>query len=151
MMSIKSIRSSGPSVLLTGLALGLLSLSAHATNLVVVVDGLRNANGTVRLELDGSEAAWNDKIAATAKGNVKAATGSVSYTFSDISPGTYGLSVYQDEDDSGKFRTSTLGIPKEGYGFSNNPSTMHMPTFQDVQFTVAQEDKTVLIHLKHGI
>lgn len=41
---------------------GILPLCAHAANLTVTVDGLRNANGTVRIELDGSEAAWNDKI-----------------------------------------------------------------------------------------
>jgi uncharacterized protein (DUF2141 family) len=150
-MSVKSIRCIPRSIFLVGIALSLLPLSTYAANLTVVVDGLRNANGTVRLELDGSEAAWNDKAAATAKGNVQAATGSISYTFRNVSPGTYGLGVYQDEDNSGKLRTNLFGVPKEGYGFSNNPSVMRMPTFQEVQFAVAQQDKTVVIHLKHGI
>lgn len=150
-MSVKSIRCIPKPIFLAAIALSLLPLSAYTANLTVVVDGLRNANGTVRLELDGSEAAWNDKAAATAKGDIQAVIGSVSYTFSNLSPGTYGLGVYQDEDNSGKLHTSLFGIPKEGYGFSNNPSVMRMPTFQEVQFAVAQQDKTVVIHLKHGI
>ncbi len=150
-MSIKSIPCTLGPVFLAGIALSLFPLSAYAANLIVVVDGLRDANGTVRLELDGSEAAWNDKASAAAKGNVHAAVGSVRYTFSNVSPGTYGLGVYQDEDNSNKLRVNLFGIPKEGYGFSNNPSVMRMPTFQEVQFDVAQQDKTIVVHLKHGI
>jgi len=150
-MSVKSIRCMPRPIFLAGVALSLLPLSAYAANLTVIVEGLRNANGTVRLELDGSEAAWNDKAAATAKTNIQAAIGSVSYTFRSLSPGTYGLGVYQDEDNSGKLHTNLFGVPKEGYGFSNNPSVMRMPTFQEAQFSVAQQDKTVVIHLKHGI
>lgn len=134
-----------------GIFIGVLSLSAHAANLTVIVDGLRNANGTVRIELDGSEAAWDNKAEAAGKGDIKAAVGSVSYTFANIPPGTYGLGVFQDEDDSGKLHTNFLGIPKEGYCFSNNPSVMHLPTFKEVQFTLAEKDTSVLIHLKYGI
>ncbi|GLQ94458.1 DUF2141 domain-containing protein [Dyella acidisoli] len=147
-MSVESIYR--PAVL-ASIAVCMLSFSARAADLTVTVDGLRNANGTVRLELDGSEAAWNNKAKATAMGNVKASVGAVSYTFSNVQPGTYGLGVYQDENNSGKLRTNLFGIPKEGYGFSNNPSVMRMPTFQEVQFTVAEQNTTVLIHLKHGI
>jgi len=139
-----------PSVL-TGIFIGMLSVSAHAANLTVIVDGLRNAKGTVRIELDGSEAAWDDKAEPAGKGDVKATVGSVSYTFTGVPPGTYGLGVFQDEDDSGKLHTNFLGIPKEGYGFSNNPSVMRLPTFKEVQFAVEQEDASVLIHLKYGI
>jgi uncharacterized protein (DUF2141 family) len=87
----------------------LISLSANAANITVTVDGLRNANGTAWLKLDGSEAAWNNKAQAAATGHVKAAINAVSYTFSNISPGTYALRAYQDEDDSGKLRTKMLG------------------------------------------
>jgi uncharacterized protein (DUF2141 family) len=150
-MAVKFIHSIHRSAIMASIVLGMLSFSAHAANLTVTVDGLRNANGTVRLELDGSEAAWNNKAKATAMGDVKAAVGAVTYTFNDVPPGTYGLSVYQDEDNSGKLRYNVIGAPMEGYGFSNNLSLMRAPTFREAQFTVADQDTTVLIHLKHGI
>lgn len=150
-MAVKFIRSIHRSAIMASIVLGMLSFSAYASNLTVTVDGLRNANGTVRLELDGSEAAWDNKEKPTAMGEVKAVVGAVTYTFKDVPPGIYGLSVFQDEDNSGKLRLNMVGVPKEGYGFSNNLAMMRAPTFREAQFTVADQDTNVLIHLKHGI
>ena len=150
-MAVQFIRSIHRPAVIASIVLGVLSFSAHAANLTVTVDGLRNAKGTVRLELDGSEAAWNNKAKPTALGHVQAAVGAVTYTFNDVPPGTYGLSVYQDEDNSGKMRFNPTGFPMEGYGFSTHLHLMRAPTFREAQFTVADQDATVLIHLKHGL
>jgi len=40
--------------------------------------------------------------------------------FEDIPPGTYALVVIHDENMNGKLDTNWVGIPKEGYGFSND-------------------------------
>jgi uncharacterized protein (DUF2141 family) len=40
--------------------------------------------------------------------------------FEDIPPGTYAITVIHDENMDGKLDTNWLGIPKEGYGFSND-------------------------------
>lgn len=40
--------------------------------------------------------------------------------FEDIPPGTYAMAVIHDENMNGKLDTNWLGIPTEGYGFSNN-------------------------------
>jgi uncharacterized protein (DUF2141 family) len=40
--------------------------------------------------------------------------------FLDIPPGTYALAVVHDENMNGKLDTNLLGIPREGYGFSND-------------------------------
>jgi len=40
--------------------------------------------------------------------------------FEDIPPGTYALAVIHDENMNGKLDTQWLGIPTEGYGFSND-------------------------------
>jgi uncharacterized protein (DUF2141 family) len=44
--------------------------------------------------------------------------------FEDIPPGTYALAVIHDENMNGKLDTNWLGIPKEGYGFSNAVKAM---------------------------
>jgi len=123
--------------------------TASAADLAVTVDGLRNANGTVRLEIDDSAAAWDNKAKAFATAEVKAAAGSVAYTFRNIPPGTYGAGVYQDENDNGKLDTNFLGIPKEGYGFSNNLQIMRKPTFDEARFEVTAQDASIVIHLNH--
>ncbi len=40
--------------------------------------------------------------------------------FEDIAPGTYALAVIHDENMNGKLDTNWLGVPTEGYGFSND-------------------------------
>jgi uncharacterized protein (DUF2141 family) len=53
----------------------------------------------------------------------------------DIPPGTYALAVVHDENMNGKLDTSWLGIPKEGYGFSNDVKVARgAPSFSDASF-----------------
>jgi uncharacterized protein (DUF2141 family) len=40
--------------------------------------------------------------------------------FEDIPPGTYALAIIHGENSTGKLDTNWLGIPTEGYGFSND-------------------------------
>jgi uncharacterized protein (DUF2141 family) len=56
--------------------------------------------------------------------------------FDDIVNGKYALSLFQDENNNQKLDKNFLGIPKEGYGFSNNPKTLTEPTFNDAVFEV---------------
>lgn len=39
--------------------------------------------------------------------------------FSGITPGTYAISVFHDENSNGKLDTKFMGIPREGVGASN--------------------------------
>jgi uncharacterized protein (DUF2141 family) len=39
---------------------------------------------------------------------------------SDVDAGTYALSIFHDVDNDNKLSTNLLGMPNEGYGFSNN-------------------------------
>lgn len=55
--------------------------------------------------------------------------------FEDIPPGTYALAVVHDENMNGKLDTNLLGIPKEGYGFSNDAKALlGAPTFSAASF-----------------
>jgi uncharacterized protein (DUF2141 family) len=38
----------------------------------------------------------------------------------DLKPGTYGLCMLDDENNSGVMENNLLGIPKEGFAFANN-------------------------------
>jgi len=44
--------------------------------------------------------------------------------FEDIPPRTYALTVIHDENMNGKLDTNWLGIPTEGYGFSNDAKAL---------------------------
>lgn len=44
-----------------------------------------------------------------------------------VEPGMYAVTIYHDANGNGKLDTNILGIPKERYGFSNNPSSRFGP------------------------
>jgi uncharacterized protein (DUF2141 family) len=146
-IEMKDRASFGAGGLFAACALFGLMRSAAAADLIVTVDGLRNAKGTVRLAVDNSVSSWGDKTPPYASAGVKSAVGSVVYTFKDVPAGAYAVAVYQDENDNDKFDMSFLGLPKEPYGFSNNPNLMRKPTFQEAHVDVAGTDVSIVIHL----
>lgn len=69
--------------------------------------------------------------------------------FEDIPQGTYALAVVHDENMNGKLDTNWLGIPTEGYGFSNDAKGMlGAPLFSDASFPYDGQnlDMTISLH-----
>jgi uncharacterized protein (DUF2141 family) len=65
--------------------------------------------------------------------------------FNDIPPGVYAVAVFHDENANGKLDKNFLGIPREGYGASNNVRPkMSAPAFKDAAFTVKAGATTTL-------
>lgn len=70
--------------------------------------------------------------------------------FEDIPPGTYALVVIHDENMNGKLDRNVLGIPTEGYGFSNDPkSVFHAPSFSAASFSYNGEDLELTVRLRY--
>ncbi|WP_296678569.1 DUF2141 domain-containing protein [Novosphingobium sp.] len=64
--------------------------------------------------------------------------------------GTYALAVYHDEDGNQAFNRSGLGLPNEGFGFSNNPTTLAgLPSFKAVRLSVPKPGLLTRIRLKY--
>jgi len=84
------------------------------------------------------------------KGKILEVTGrAMIYTFKDIPSGVYAVAVYHDSNSNGQLDTNFLGIPKEGYAFSNHASgTFGPPAFKDAAFKL-DGTKTVKIKLEY--
>lgn len=69
--------------------------------------------------------------------------------FEDIAPGTYALAIVHDENMNGKLDTNWLGIPTEGYAFSNDAKALlGAPTFSAASFSYSTGnlDMTISMH-----
>jgi len=69
--------------------------------------------------------------------------------FEDIAPGTYALAVIHDENMNGKLDANGLGIPTEGYGFSNDATaSLGTPPFSAASFAYDGRhlDLTISLH-----
>jgi uncharacterized protein (DUF2141 family) len=65
-------------------------------------------------------------------------------------PGVYVVAIYHDENGNGSFDRNSLGLPAEGYGFSNNPPTLlGLPSFRSVRLNVIHSGLTAHIQLTY--
>ena len=90
-----------------------------------------------------------DKAVRRAKLTITNKTASVS--FAGLASGNYAIAILHDENNDGKMNTNFLGIPKEGYGFSNNVmGTFGPPTFSKASFQYnANLIKSIVINTKY--
>jgi uncharacterized protein (DUF2141 family) len=70
--------------------------------------------------------------------------------FEDIPPGRYALAVIHDENMNGKLDTKGLGIPTEGYGFSNDVKGLFgAPAFSAASFAYDGRNLDLTISLQY--
>lgn len=122
-----------------------------ATWLNVVVEGVRNGNGLLAITLYAD----NPRKFLVKKGSlgvvrVDANAGTTRTCIFVPQPGTYAIAVYHDENSSRKINRNGLGLPTEGGGFSNNPSTIAgLPAFRSVRLAVPRPGLTTRIRLRY--
>lgn len=70
--------------------------------------------------------------------------------FALSAPGDHALAIYHDENDDRDFNRTTVGLPAEGYGFSNDaPTALGLPNFDKVRFAVPPNGTRVSIRLRY--
>ncbi len=73
---------------------------------------------------------------------VQAEKGSLKMQVS-LPPGRYAIACYHDENDNLKLDTGFLGVPVEGFCFSNNPNlSLRPPSFDEAVFEVKENTHT---------
>lgn len=124
-------------------------VSSHWVN--VTVEGLRNSNGVVTLTLYPDDPARFLKPRGSLYVTKATARQGLAHVCIYIpEPGAYGLALYHDENANGKIDRNGLGIPKEGFGFSNNPRIfLSAPSFAKVRFVVSGGGSSTRIKMKY--
>ncbi len=125
--------------------LWLVSTSTWASDLIVKVPGPKPAQGQIGCALfENSPAFPMDNSSAKQIWLAAEVTG-VTCKFNDLAPGIYAVSVGYDINGNKKVDTNFLGVPKEGWGVSNNVvPKLRAPTFSEAQFEVKAGLDTVL-------
>ena len=66
----------------------------------------------------------------------------------NLKPGKYAFKYFHDENNDEKINTNLIGIPKEGYGFSNNAKGFFgKPSYKDVVFQLNSAEDQITIKL----
>jgi uncharacterized protein (DUF2141 family) len=115
------------------------------------IEGLRNSKGLLNVALYPDDARQFLAKGGTIKNNRFDATAPVTRACIFVpKPGVYAIAVYHDEDSSRKLNRSGLGLPTEGFGFSNNPATVAgLPAFRSVRLNVPKTGLTTYIRMRY--
>jgi len=118
-----------------------LTAPASADQLIVDIKGIERFGGTMMVAVFNTAAGWEDGENAIAMGKDSVTGPTVRLIFSELLTGSYAIKLYQDENNNGALDTNMLGIPSEGYGFSNNPKGIGQPDFEEAMFTVSGDTR----------
>lgn len=124
------------------------SFKLPSTDITIEISNLRNSKGAVLVSIFNNQNDFPQNAEnAVYKSKVKITGKAVLVTFSNIPPGNYAAAILHDENDNLKMDFNFLGIPKEGYGFSNNAKGfMGPPSFSKAAFRVDNVSKKISIN-----
>lgn len=125
------------------------SAEAHATDLKVMVDGVRVGPGSIRVALYADADSFRHEEHAIQVLSAAAKSGAVAVVFKDIPPGQYASVAYHDANDNQKLDLNLGMFPAEGWGLSNDPSVIGPPRFGPSAFDVTGANTSIVVHLHY--
>jgi uncharacterized protein (DUF2141 family) len=123
-----------------------------SNTLNISINGFESKTGQAYVCLfDNAKGFPNESQTAFKCQSFKITGDNIIVSISDIPSGNYAVAVVHDTNKNGKLDTNFLGIPKEGYGASNNVlPKMTPPKFEASKIIVAG-NKEISINLKYAL
>lgn len=101
--------------------------------LTIEIDNLKNSNGQILMELDDKNENKIQGIIEKIKNN------KCTIVVKNLKPGEYSFKYFHDENNNNKLDLNWIGIPTEGFGFSNNAKVLFgPPDFEKTLFVFKQ-------------
>ncbi len=110
----------------------------NTNSLKITLNGLRNSNGKIMLtieDLSGNKIASTSEIIVNKQCHI---------LMKNIASGKYSISYFHDENNN-KELDSKFGIPKEGYGFSNNAKGKFGPPSLEKRTMVITNSESIVL------
>ena len=125
--------------------------SPHGCTLRIHVDGLRNSTGVVGAAIFKTRDGWPEDMSKTVRHwptPILPGTHEATAVINDLPAGDYGVVAIHDENKNHKLDRNFIGIPKEGFGFANNPHVgLSAPSFDAAVVHVTCPVTEINIHL----
>lgn len=117
------------------------SVTEKESDLKIEITGLRDDKGYVLLSLYNKQDGFpQNALGAYWKTRQTIKDGKAYFMYKALPAGTYAIAVLHDENANLKMDTKFFGLPKEGYGFSENPRLWFgPPSFKNASFQHSSE------------
>ena len=121
-------------------AISFSSFAQDTFNLNVEITNFRNSKGTVLIQVFNKD----KEIVKTLEAKIMDKKSN--FSIANLKKGEYAIRYYHDENNNKELDFNWMGVPKEGYGYSNNAKAMFSePEFKDWLF---QLDKNKILNLE---
>lgn len=124
---------------------------ASSVRLYVNVEGVRSSDGLIAVTLYADDPSrFLARRGSLYVGRVPARAGTTRVCIHLPSTGVYALGVYHDADGNRTINRSSLGLPREAVGFSNNPRLLFsIPSFRSVRLSVPRTNMQTTVRLRY--
>lgn len=129
------------------LSTGSMSAGIQAHTLTVDIDNIQVQTGALMVQLYANAEDYTSGKNPSASMIKPVTKTEHRLVFSDLADGQYALKVFHDENSNHSLDTNILGVPSEGYGFSNNAGSFGPASFKDASFSL-QGDTQITIHIR---
>jgi uncharacterized protein (DUF2141 family) len=118
------------------------------TMIQLEITGIKNSTGFIQVAVFNSDTDFDKDIFI--KVIAVPASSEVQVSIPNLDIGKYAIAVYHDENKNQKLDKNFVGIPKEGYGFSNNAvGKLGPPKFSETSFSLDTQLKKLSIRLNY--
>ncbi len=127
-------------------------LNIPAQEVHLKIQNIKNSNGLLAIGVFDSEESFKSEKAKIYLQYSKAPMkNNEMFIVLNLTPGTYGISILDDENSDGKMNWKYLAIPREGFGFADyNHNGLKKPRFQNFSFTLLpHEKKTMIVKMRY--
>jgi len=131
-------------LLVTCLGMG---LCLSAQELKMQITGIKQGKGDIFISVfSGEEGFPSDTKKSIQLLRATPVGGKAELVVKTLTAGKYAVSLFQDTNGDGILNTNFLGIPKEGYGVSNNVfNTFSAPSYKDASFQYPQVNSITIV------
>lgn len=110
-------------------------------SIILTIKNINNSNGNVIIKLFNNKSEFPDGKPFNIT-TEKASKNQITIRLKNIPSGFYAIALFHDENSNCILDENFIGIPKEGYGFSNNAKAfMRAPTFDESKFELKHDMK----------
>jgi uncharacterized protein (DUF2141 family) len=127
------------------------SMPIRAQSLDIKIENIRCSKGTISLAFFSDNTSYLEKKPFMVKKFIKDSmvNGCLSVCV-EMDPGNYGIALMDDENNDDHMEFNFLGIPREGFGFSDfYPRGFRGPVFSDFDFIMTESKKIVRIIIRY--
>lgn len=119
----------------------------QAADIALKVENITELSGTLFWSVFDDEDSYKSEQTPLVAGRSKVTASSLKLTLHELPAGEYAVKLFHDANDNGEMDTNLIGLPQEGYGFSNNAGSFGPASFSDAKVIVS-ENTQITIRLR---